>query len=70
MWAVVNDQILDARKNFIYSFHTNIGDNSWVFNHISQAVLHQVSIRHFAYEKDSSKHSRKFQKLAFYSTIF
>lgn len=69
MWAVVNDQILDARKNLIYSFHTNICNNSWIFNHISQAILHQVPICHFTYGKNSRKYSNKLQKIALNSMI-
>ena len=47
MGAVVDDQVLYGGKHLIDGFHSDVCDYAWVLDHISQAVLHQLTVAHF-----------------------
>lgn len=38
--AVVYDQILDGGEHLVDSLHPDVCDDTWVFNDVSQAILH------------------------------
>lgn len=49
MRTVVDQQVLDVSEHLVHYLHSNISDDAWVLNDVSQAVLHQLRVSHLTY---------------------
>lgn len=49
MRTVVDEEVFDVGENLVHHLQSNVGDYSWIFNHVRQAALHQLGMAHLAW---------------------
>lgn len=47
--AVVDEEVFDTGENLVDHLQPDVSDDSWVFNHVGQAALHQLRMAHLAW---------------------
>lgn len=61
MRTVVDEEVFDVGENLVHHLQSDIGDYSWVFNHVRQAALDQLRVAHLAWIHAETRHERAHQ---------
>lgn len=59
--TVVDEKVFDVGENLVHHLQPDVGDDSWVFNHVRQAALDQLRVAHLAWIHAKTRHEAAHQ---------